>query len=574
MLIKDLSNILMPPSFKDDEDYKAGFVRVAIGIFMSLYLGIGTMLGYFTISTYGFTIMLSSFMIYSIVVFIWILKKPGNIPRRYIVIFIDILFTTISSMIVGMSDSPFYLIYILIFISQGGRFGRPYLFAAALMSWISYIFLCFIDPDFYEHALESSFKAIALVVLPIYLDAMLRTIQRAKKAADDANASKSRFLATMSHEIRTPMSGAVGMINLLKTTDLNDEQQIYVDGLSTSTRRLHMLINDILDFSKIEAGKLTLEERPYHLEDEMKEIDIMLGPMAQQKGIKFSYSISDNIPKTLLGDSFRLCQILLNLAGNAIKFTEEGDVKITVTQRHNNLYFEVSDTGIGIEEKSLRHIFDGFTQADSSTTRQFGGTGLGTTIARELVKIMQGQIGANSVFGEGSTFWFEIPLKTANIAELTDDNEQDDTTAHTLPESTSLNVLLAEDSEINILFMSTMLKKAGHKIDVVGNGQLAYQILCDNEYDIVFMDMHMPIMDGIEATRKWREEESTRPGTRKIPIIALTANVSEDDRLRCLRSGMNEFLSKPVSPERLTEILDIYCINRESEIVTLPDASG
>ena len=553
----------MPPAFKNDQDYKAGFVRVAIGIFMSFYLGIGTMAGYFTISTYGFTVMLSTFMLYSISVFIWILKQPGNIPRRYIVNFIDILYNTLASVLVGLSDSPFYLIYILIFISQGGRFGRPYLFAAALMSIISYSFLCFIDPFFSEHALESSFKLIALIVLPLYLDAMLKTIQRAKQDADAANESKSRFLATMSHEIRTPMSGAVGMINLLKTTELNDEQQIYVEGLSTSTGRLHMLINDILDFSKIEAGKLSLEIRPYNIEESLQDVNMMLSSMAKQNNIGFSYDIADDVPKTLLGDSFRLCQIILNLAGNAIKFTEDGEVKIRVSKQDKNIYFEVIDTGIGIEGKNLKHIFDGFTQADSSTTRRFGGTGLGTTIARELVKLMKGHIGAHSVPGEGSTFWFKIPLQSATISEISEAFNEVHTESVKLPEAKSLQVLLAEDSEINVLFMSTMLKQAGHQVDVVGNGELAYHILCSNHYDIVFMDMNMPIMDGIEATQKWRDEEDSRSDVkRKIPIIALTANVSDDDRLRCLNAGMNEFLSKPVSPERLGEILTIYCVEK------------
>jgi len=566
MLIKELVKIIMPPAFKNDQDYKAGFVRVAIGIFMSFYLGIGTIAGYFTISTYGFTVMLSTFMIYSIIVFIWILKRPGNIPRRYLSTFIDIIYVTISSMFVGVSDSPFYLIYILIFISQGGRFGRPYLFAASVMSIISYIFLCFIDPFFSEHALESSFKLIALIVLPLYLDAMLKTIQRAKQDADAANESKSLFLATMSHEIRTPMSGAVGMINLLKTTELDNEQQIYVEGLSTSTSRLHMLINDILDFSKIEAGKLTLETRPYHIEESLREVDMMLGPIARQNNIDFSYEIADDIPKTLLGDSFRICQILLNLAGNAIKFTENGKVTITVRKHHSNIYFEIIDNGIGIDEAHLKHIFDGFTQADSSTTRRFGGTGLGTTIARELVKLMKGHIGVRSVLGEGSTFWFEVPLQPASLSEIVDNAADIKTTPVKLSNTRELQVLLAEDSEINILFMSTMLKQAGHKVDVVGNGELAFHILCDNHYDIVFMDMHMPIMDGITATKKWREEEANRKdGKKKIPIIALTANVSDDDRLRCLNAGMNEFLSKPVSPERLSEVISIYCPDNPNE---------
>ena len=560
MLTKELLHTLMPESFRNDEDYKAGFVRVSIGIFMSFYLGIGTITGYFDITTYGFTILLSSFMLYSVAVFVWILREPGNIPRRYIVNFIDIIFTTISSMLVGLSDSPFYLLYILIFISQGGRFGRPYLFAAAGMSLVSYSFLCIIDPNFSNHALESSFKLIALVVLPLYLDAMLKTIQRARRDADAANDSKSRFLATMSHEIRTPMSGAVGMINLLKTTPLNDEQQVYINGLSTSANRLHMLINDILDFSKIEAGKLILENRPFQLDDTMQEVSMMLSPMATQKNIQFNYAISPEIPNTLQGDSFRLCQIMLNLAGNAIKFTEQGEVTITVSPMGDSLYFEVMDTGMGIPEQKLEHIFDGFTQADSSTTRRFGGSGLGTTIARELVRLMDGHIGARSIVGKGSTFWFRIPLQEASIAEEEAEHmEQVVTASPVLPDIEPLRILLAEDSEINALFMSTTLRQAGHNVDVVENGKLALDRLKSEQYDIVFMDMHMPEMDGIEATQLWRQyEKSHADRTEHVPVIALTANVSEDDRLRCMQAGMDEFITKPVSPERLSETLSVY----------------
>jgi len=276
MMLKNLTDLLVPAQVRADQEYKSALVRLSIGIFMSIYIGTGTAYGYFDITTYDFFILLSTFMVFSVFVLVAILRRPGQIPRRYIATFIDIVYVTISSLMVGKSASPFYLLYILIFISQGGRFGRSYLFASAAFSALSYGLVCLLDPGFSEHALESTFKLIALIILPLYLDAMLKTIQRARQAADAASESKSRFLATMSHEIRTPMSGAIGMINLLKTTALNDDQQVFVKGLSTSANRLHMLINDILDFSKIEAGKLTLEERCFSIEDTLQEVSIVL----------------------------------------------------------------------------------------------------------------------------------------------------------------------------------------------------------------------------------------------------------------------------------------------------------
>jgi two-component system sensor histidine kinase RpfC len=496
-------------------------------------------------------------MVYSILALTSILRRPGRIPRRYIVTFMDIVYVTISSLMVGESDSPFYLLYILIFISQGGRFGRPYLFASAAFSTISYALVCWLDPEFSTHALESTFKLLALIVLPLYLDAMLKTIQRARQAADAANESKSRFLATMSHEIRTPMSGAIGMINLLRTTELNDDQRVYVNGLSTSANRLHMLINDILDFSKIESGKLSLEERCFSIEDTLQEVSIVLSPLAKQKHINFKYEIDQAVPKNLLGDSYRLCQILLNLTGNAIKFTEQGGVtiKAKINNASQSLRMEIIDTGIGIEEEQLSHIFDSFTQADSSTTRRFGGTGLGTTIARELVRMMDGEIGASSIPTKGSTFWFEIPLKLAKPENIRTNQVENTFNKALSPDTHIRNILLAEDSEINALFISTTLMDAGHNVEIVDNGKLALERLRNKHYDIVFMDMHMPVMDGITATRIWRAEEGSN---NSIPIIALTANISEDDRLACLQAGMNEFLSKPVRPERIFNILENF----------------
>jgi two-component system sensor histidine kinase RpfC len=559
MMLKNLTDLLIPAQVRDDQEYKSALVRLGIGVFMSIYIGGGTAIGYFDITTYDFFVLLTTFMVYSVFILVRILHRPGQIPRRYIATFMDIVYVTISSLMVGKSVSPFYLLYILIFISQGGRFGRPYLFASAAFSTISYTLVCWLDPEFSTHALESTFKLIALIVLPLYLDSMLKTIQRARQAADAANESKSRFLATMSHEIRTPMSGAIGMINLLKTTDLNDEQKVFVKGLSTSANRLHMLINDILDFSKIEAGKLTLEERCFSIEDSLQEVSIVLSPLAKQKGISFNYEIDKAVPKNLLGDSYRLSQILLNLAGNAIKFTAQGGVtiKARINNDSQNLRMEIIDTGIGIDEEQLSHIFESFTQADSSTTRRFGGTGLGTTIARELVRMMDGEIGASSIPSKGSTFWFEIPLKLASPEAIHPSRTETGSRVSPSQDIHVRDILLAEDSEINALFISTTLMDAGHNVEIVENGQLALERLRNKHYDIVFMDMHMPVMDGIAATRAWRAEEDSNSS---IPIIALTANISEDDRLACLQAGMNEFLSKPVSPERIYNILENFTL--------------
>jgi CheY-like chemotaxis protein/HPt (histidine-containing phosphotransfer) domain-containing protein len=385
-----------------------------------------------------------------------------------------------------------------------------------------------------------------------------KVLAEAKEKAEASSHAKEVFLAHMSHEIRTPMNAIIGMSSLLSNTELTGKQKVYLDAIRTSSKNLLSIINDILDFSKIEAGKLNVETIGFHVDKLVKNAIGSVNHLAAGKSIMLSFKIDPQISPVVLGDPTRINQILLNLLSNAIKFTPDGKVELiakVVKQegKSQRICFEVKDTGIGIDASKINKIFESFSQEDDSVSRKYGGTGLGLTISKQLVELMNGKIWVESQKGMGTSFFFELDLNMGQYKDLPHDLQNARQSTGKLK---GLRVLVVEDNQLNQFLATTILEGKGIVVETAGNGLEAIESLKNQSFDLILMDIQMPYMGGIEATEKIRTEMNI-----STPIIALTAKALTGDEKRYHEAGMNDFLSKPFEPEillqKIQNILDL-----------------
>jgi len=386
-----------------------------------------------------------------------------------------------------------------------------------------------------------------------YLEQKNEELILEKNRAEEATRSKSLFLANMSHEIRSPMNGIMGLSRLLLNSDLKEDQKELLKVMNTSGENLIQIINDILDYSKIEAGQIEIENIDFDIRELTDTIFHLLNFKAKEKGVEFRVDVDDEIPKIINGDSFRLNQILMNLANNAVKFTNTGYIQLNIkclekTKKHISLFFTVKDTGIGISLEAQKKLFKEFTQSDSSITRQYGGTGLGLAISKNLTNLMGGKINLESEPDKGSEFMFELKFGYQ-------ENETDMFKNKKMEIPNQLSILVAEDNPINQKVAILTLRHMGLQCDIAKNGLEAFEMYKEKKYNVILMDMQMPILDGINATQKIRDFENKEQLENKTFIIALTANAFIEDKQKCIDAGMNDFVSKPFKEDALRKTL-------------------
>ncbi len=493
----------------------------------------------------------------------WILARPAaSYPRRVLGMVADYSLMGVGMILLGELLAPMYAVLLWVTVGNGLRYGPRFLYAAIAFAAVTFTTVILQTPYWQANPWLAWGLLVGLVAVPLYLSSLLRALVRATDAAKAASLAKSRFVANMSHEFRTPLNGIVGMAELLATTSLSNEQRDSADVIRTSARALQLLVDDVLDFSTIEAGKLKRTDDDFSLEDLVRSVQVMLLPGAQAKGLALDLVVARDVPDGLHGDGGHLRQILVNLLSNAIKFTERGKIALVVQLLEPagdgiRLGFSVRDTGIGIHESQLGRIFEAFEQVDTGRGRRYGGTGLGTTIAKSLTELLGGRIGVESRFGAGSHFWFELPFRRATsmaggMPAASNIIAFDDPFVRHRARVRPLRVLIADDQSANLLVMRRLLEKAGHRPEIVDNGNDVLDALETRSFDVVITDLHMPGVSGIEIMKQTRFMEA---GRKRTPFIVLTADATPEAKLESERAGACAFLTKPLVIDRLLEKL-------------------
>ncbi|WP_434782399.1 ATP-binding protein [Ferrovum myxofaciens] len=473
-------------------------------------------------------------------------RKPSVI-RRLAGAWVDQGGTTLFMALTGEVGVVLVGVYLWVIFGNGFRFGNKYLFHAQLLSVAGFIVTTQVSPYWKNHSPIIYGVLVMLFTLPIYVSALIRRMNEARQKAEEASAAKTRFVANMSHEIRTPLNGIIGISTLLKTTPLNNEQQDLLGMLDSSSRLLLSLLNNVLDFAKIEDGKMTIENTDFSVNSILEETANIFSSQAEVKGVRLDTCIAAEVGR-LHGDSLRLQQVLANLVGNAVKFTERGSVTLSFSvlgedEHSSNVRFEVADTGVGIPASAQGKIFESFTQADLSTSRRFGGSGLGLTLTKHLVEAMGGRLSFESTEGLGSRFWFDLTLE--RVTQVQPAGAKVVLLPYTLDASLqdTLHILVCENDSTNQKILLRLLELAGHHVSMTSNGEELLDQLEQGAFDLVISDLNMAGMSGTEALKLYR---FTRPDDTRTRFILFTADATQSARQAAREAGFDAFLGKPV----------------------------